>query len=359
MEGEQRGREEVRRRELIQRLLGPAVHKLNNSMAVVSGLTALLHEQEPDSTRRTQFESVEEQASEATALIRELGQLAHMQNALVEQAEDVDLGDVLLRVRSLIEPLCRSLRVGFEAPALHAAGTRRTVRAGANALVQQLASLVAELLPDERLPSPGALVRLRVGDAEGAMRLELGYRGLEGEDPGKPERRAEVIAEARRCAEAWGGELTCRDRGPHAAVVWVLVAPVAQEDTAEISRPSTAARILVLEHDAQLGTLIGDVLADVGHEVEVPSDPAGFDASTEGGWDLVLFDSGSRSLALEAARGASASAVRMCGYNTAAEPGEFVLKKPFRPTQLLECVRSVLEAGTTRERPHGDRAQGE
>ena len=74
----------------------------------------------------------------------------------------------------------------------------------------------------------------------------------------------------------------------------------------------------------------------------VPSDPAGFDASTEDGWDLVLFDSGSRSLALEAARGASASAVRMCGDGTAAEPGETVLKKPFRPTELLECVRAVL-----------------
>jgi hypothetical protein len=342
MDGAHRGREEERRRELIQHLLGPAVHKLNNSMAVVSGLTALLHEQERVSTRRKHFESVEEQAAEATALIRELGQLAHMQSALVEQAEDVDLGNVLLRAGSLIDPLCRSLRVGFEVPALHAAGTRRTVRAGANALVQQLASLAAEILPDERLPSPGALLRMRVRDAEGAVRIDLGYRGLEGEVASDPERRADMIAEARRCAEAWGGGLTRRDRGPHGAVVWELVAPAALEDTAEIPRPTTAARILVLETDAQLGTLIGDVLTDVGHEVEVPSDPAGFDTTKAGGWDLVLFDSGSRSLALEAARGASASAVRMCSYGTDVEPGEHVLQKPFRPTELIECVRAVL-----------------
>ena len=342
MDAEHRGRDEERRRELIQRLLGPAVHRLNNSMAVVSGLTVLLQEQEPNHARRKQFESVSEQASEASALIRELGQLPQVRAVSADDAVEIDLEEVLARSATLIAPVCRTLRVEFEAPAPHAAATRRTVRAPATALTHQLTALAVEFLPRERLPSAGAVLCLRVRDAPGAVQVELGYRAPEAEETAEHTPRAEVVEEARRCAAAWGGELALCERGAERAVVWSLVACGAAEDGAELQASTAAARILVLERDAQLGTLIGDVLSDVGHDVEVLSDPGGLATAAEGTWDLVLFDSGSGPGAREVARGASTPVVRMCGHDTDVEPGEQVLLKPFRPQELIECVRTAL-----------------
>jgi CheY-like chemotaxis protein len=120
--------------------------------------------------------------------------------------------------------------------------------------------------------------------------------------------------------------------------------------------PMKALRVLVVEDDAVIGMLLGEMLAEMGHQVcaIAPTEADAVKAAAHYGPDLMIVDArlgdGSGLSAVEEiGRTSSIPHVFVSGDAArvrALRPSAVVLQKPFRESELVRAIQRVLEAAS-------------
>jgi hypothetical protein len=325
--GERSVTSEQVRAALLLRVMPALVHRLNNSLAVVMGLSELLIGESGEAEE--ELRTIRHESGEGAELLTALGRLL-----LDDDGPDqvVDPDGLLSAAERVLAPICKAGGTALEA---RRSLVEAAVRCGPRLPVLLLVA-AAEALVRAPAPSPSVgsrRLRLFARAEPGGVVLGVAMVGAGADVEGLEELRALAVSRGLRAAErpggrAWGfrfhvpsagepGRIAPRDRGP------------------------ARTRILVADPDRRGGDLVGEVLSEAGHPVGVAS---GLDDLArlveQGGWDLVLADPALGADAVRAQAG-RLEGVRLVWIGEAPGAGEPALARPFGPGDLMGLVGGV------------------
>lgn len=349
---------------LLEGLVPPLVHKLNNALGGVAGLSDLIA-RSPGTPGVAEYSTV---IGEQSRLALELlATLSDITKAEPEAAEPIDLVQLAHRAERFLAPLAEARATELE---VVAAPRSCVISCAPRALLRELVERVAGLL----LPlgrEGGSRRRARFSIEEGAGRVRLRFLLLGA---------AEATLQG---SESAAHTVCARTRGPWNRTVWTFgqdsppaVAPAtgggAASGTASTSaapaavdyeipsshptppRPTAGSSIVLLESDLQLADLLESVLREAGHRVGVAVGGDRLEQlAADKEADLVLIESAADGLGSGPDPGlvrAQAQRLEAGGYKVAllgaASPtGWPNLDRPFRPGQLLDFVAEMLTVG--------------
>jgi two-component system cell cycle sensor histidine kinase/response regulator CckA len=370
---------QAQKMEAIGRLAGGIAHDFNNTLTAISGYSQLLldalDEADP---RREDVEQVHAAAARAAGLTSQL--LAFSRRGMVEAAVH-DLNEVVLAV----EPMLRQLigaPIGMDV-ALRA--ERPWVVADRSQLEQVLVNLAVnarDAMPD------GGMLRIQTDDLDAAAAWAQGSAigdsvvltvsdtgvGIAGElreqvfEPFFTTKEAGHgtglgLATAYSTIRAAGGTIRLASEPGRGAAFRILLPVAAQQPAVAAAAPATpdrvtgSGRILVVEDESAVRTLLGRVLERAGYEVTTASDGGQALQLVDGGdghFDLVLTDvvmPGMSGIALVRELRSRRPGIRvllMSGYTEdSVGQGDSrleMLTKPFSEQDLLARVGASLGA---------------
>jgi two-component system, cell cycle sensor histidine kinase and response regulator CckA len=380
----------------IGHLAGGIAHDFNNLLTGIVGYADLALEDLPsDASARHDVQALRDAAMRSTGMTRQLLTFARTQAPTLVPA---DVGDVVADVAPLLERLlgagvALSIERGTDVPA-------------ADVDRGQLEQVLVNLGVNARdaMPSGGTLtIRTRAADVDASKAARIGvrlpgrYAAIDVEDTGTgmPPAVMARIFEPFFSTKAPGkgtglGLSTCyaiaRDHGgvlavsshPGMGTRFTLYLPASTRaaegpdpmaDTWRDVAPGGTERVLLVEDDTVLRTLLARVLRSRGYSVdEAPDGARGLSAATAAGaptYDLVVSDLrtprlGGATLARHLGRALPTLPVLfVTGHPDDLDPdgtldGHPVLAKPFTAVQLLHAMRGQLDA----QAPRGARRDG-
>ncbi len=362
------------RSSLLEGLVPPLVHKLNNAIGGVAGLSDLIARSPGSSQAPAYAAAIGEQARLALDLLATLSDLTKPHSG---GPEPVDLGELARRAEQFLAPLAEARATELE---IRVPREASVVQAEPRGLLRELIEQAAAVLvPLERQGGSKRRGRITVECSPGRTRLRLALRAPAPIEPVPPSGCANSRSRGEWTRAIWEfpgvpapfqNDLAGASSGD--SISEVLPAPRATNGSdssssgfAAASRlasqpadspagaPGASASILLLESDPQLADLLETVLTEAGHRVQVA---AGLDRveglARERGADLVLLESAADGLGSgpdPAFVGAIAQRLESSGHSVAllgspSPTGWPNLDRPFRPGQLLEFVSGQLKA---------------
>lgn len=359
------------RSSLLEGLVPPLVHKLNNAIGGVAGLSDLIVRSPGSSQAPTYAGAIGEQARLALDLLATLSDLTKPHSGSLEP---VDLGELARRAEQFLAPLAEARATELEVRAPREASV---VPAEPRGLLRELVEQVAAVLvPLEREGGSRRRGRITVERSSGRTRLRLVLRAPAPVWPVSPNSCASSRSRGEWTRSIWEFQGVPTHNGLAAAshsdtVPQVPPAPSAA-DAANSSfsglasasplaprpvespsgAPEAGASIILLESDPQLADLLETVLSEAGHRVRVAAGPDRVEGlARERDADLVLLESAADGLGSgpdPAFVGAIAQRLESSGHSVAllgspSPTGWPNLDRPFRPGQLLEFVSGRLK----------------
>jgi two-component system cell cycle sensor histidine kinase/response regulator CckA len=373
---------QIQKMEAIGRLAGGVAHDFNNLLSVISGQAErLTKELEPGDPRRERVDQILWSAARAAELTRQLLAFGRLQ---VLKPTVVRLDAVAADAQKMLE------RVIGEDVQLHVArpAALGRVRADPSQIVQVLLNLVVnarDAMPrggrltvefadadlDERYASAhppchgGRFVMMAVSDTGHGMDAETQKRVFEPFFTTKPEGRGTGLglSTVYGIVKQSGGFIWAYSEVGVGSTFKVYLPRVEEAETStEPPAPAPAARpaggrILLVEDDEGVRSLMADLLQEAGYSVLSSGNPASALALASGGGplDLLVTDvimPGMSGRELARRLGAECPGLRVLyvsGYAGEAlsrhggiEPGEHFLSKPFSERALIEAAAAAL-----------------
>ncbi len=318
------------RHALLAALIPPLVHKLNNQLAVISGHCDVWARDRPGGAGSF--------AHQVDATRRETRNVSDLVVALSTYAKDlpprettVDLAGVARRAAALIEPIASEHGVDLR---LAARGVAPVVESDAGRLHQALVTLGAGVAiasgPKGGRADP-LRARIAVSAGGGRAVLALVFAGVldlpfDAVDPPFVRRRLGTRATIYRLALP-----------SHAGV---------DEPEPVQVRGDDPRRLLLLEPESLLAELVGSVLGESGYRVDVVATVGeAKERLAQGASDLVLFDHDAEAGlpgSLETLLSLRVPLAVLADDSVAVPDTVRVLRKPFRPQELVEFVELCL-----------------
>jgi PAS domain S-box-containing protein len=375
---------EAQKLESIGQLTGGIAHDFNNLLIVILGHVEIVLEQlAADSPARRSLETVFGAAQRGASLTRQLLAFARRQPLVPESIDTNAL------IRNMIQLLSRSLgevikvetRLAdrlwmaevdpnqLESAILNLAINSRDAMPKGGTIGIETANVIldsaaARDAAEEVAPGPYVMVVMR--DTGAGMPPEVLSRAFEPFFTTKPVGRGTGLGLSMVYGfiRQSGGHIRIDSTPGHGTSVVLYLPKSPQPAEAIVAdddlRPQGTERVLVVEDDADVRTLLVTALIELGYTVRAASDgrEALAQLATDGGFDLLLTDvmlpgeMTGRDLTAEARKLRPAlRAMYVSGYPTQAlsrdgrmDEDVILLPKPFTRSRLARAVRSVLEA---------------
>ena len=353
-------------------LLAGVAHELNNPLAIVMGRASLLEVKCDDAALREDVLRIRDAAERCGRIVRAFLAMARKKNA--------ERGPVQLNatVRAALDLLGYNLRTGGIDLEVQLAEPLPVVHGDADQLGQVVLNLLVNAQQALAGREPPRRVRLETGFAPGGVWLRVADNGA-GIDPALAVRVFEPffttkaegagtglgLAVSRGVAREHGGSLVLEPSSPfgHGASFRLELPLPADASCAAEAPPveaadAAAARVLVVDDEADLAEVMREMLESAGFEVATAEsgevalellDAARFDAVVS---DLRMPGMDGPTLAREVVERHPALAARMLfvtgdtlsasGREFLAHSGRPCIDKPFTPADLVDAVRALL-----------------
>jgi len=367
--------------EAVGRLAGGVAHDFNNQLTAIMGYAEILLFGLPEGdSRRGEVEEILRASGRAAELTRQLLAFSRRQ---VLRPRVVDLNDLVREMRGMLQRLIgENIRLRTEC-----AEVPLRVRADPAQIEQVIMNLAVNAR--DAMPEGGQLdiatrtEPSRTGYAEGPMHVMAVTDTGTGMTPEVMIRLFEPFFTTKEAGKGTGlglstaygivrqsgGHITCRST-PGEGTTFEISLPATREVDGEPRRPQPAAvaggkeRVLVIEDEEQVRQLVQRVLSDAGYSVitassgdeaaealrgpecvqmvitdlMLPGSLSGIDIARR----VLSEDRGTRVLCI------SGYSEQLVSGASALPPAAPLLQKPFSAAELLERVRSILDAGATR-----------
>jgi two-component system NtrC family sensor kinase len=289
-------------------LLAGVAHELNNPLSVLLGQAALLRQQLTEGPLASRAEKITAAAERCARIVRNFLALARQRPP---ERQETRLNQV---VREAVELLAYQLRTDSVEVVLELEEHLPPTWADPHQLHQVLVNLIGNAhhamreRPQPRrltirtaLRGPAGRAALEVEDTGGGVPPEIERRIFEPFFTTKPlgVGTGLGLSLCQGMVESHGGRLTLRN-APGRGATFVVEVPV-QGPAAAPARPEAEAapsppgfagrRVLVVDDEREIGSLLADVLNLDGHQVEIAENGReALDRLAAGPWDLVLTD---------------------------------------------------------------------
>jgi len=371
--------------EALGQLAGGVAHDFNNILLAITGHACLGAESESPEEVREHLDNIQTAARQAGDLTRRL--LTFGRRKLLKD-EAVRVEDALSEAREMLERIIpESISFGCEcAPEVDcirvdptafqqvlmnlAINARDAMPEGGELSIAARSSILVEpLVVSSGEVQPGVWVEVSVSDTGSGFEPEIAHRIFEPFFTTKAEHEGSGLG----LATVWWvlersrGHIDLSSGAEGGTVFRLYLPPAAAVEKAEatVSAPSAAgvsgARILLVEDNFAVRTLVQRVLARAGYEVTTAEEGEGALKLVQEGagtHDLLLTDLVMPGMhGIELAQRArellpGLRVIFMSGYDRRTVSGAEelsastpLLTKPFQPAELLECVRKELESG--------------
>jgi two-component system, cell cycle sensor histidine kinase and response regulator CckA len=373
--------QQTQRLQSVGQLAGGMAHEVNNMMSVVMGYGELLLQHlGPDDPMRQDVQEMVKAGSRSAAITRQLLAFSRQQvlrPSVVDVAAVVaELAPMLQRVlgsdrRLEVVPVTREGRAvvdrtQLEQVLVNLVANARDATAGNGVVVIEVRDL--ELGPGDLDPgegTPGRWVRLCVRDDGAGMPPEVLARVFEPFFTTKPPDRGTGLglSMVHGVVRQSGGFIRATSAPGEGTTIAIHLPQVAEAVTPASVETSTgpggAERILVVEDESVVRSLVRRALEEAGYQVyQAPNGAAALDyvLANPGQIDLVLSDvvmprlNGLDLMARLKEEVPRLPVLLMSGYSTdevnrrgGVEPGVTILSKPITPLMLTEAVRRRLD----------------